>query len=146
LEFTPPSPRYQMARLFKKYFYCIIVLLSAWGYRHAHAGEKSAPVTSIYAFESICIDPHLQCNDPLLGHGHSGKAFRDRITYLTEENFEAVYKSSAQKQPQSFACHFAPAYVRMSRYLLALPLISEADHHSVYVKLSLYILLRSLLI
>lgn len=133
-----------MAKAFRKYFhFVVILLLSAWGIHHAHAGNQSQENTSLY-FDNICIGPNLECNDLMIGHGHSGKAFKDRVKYITEENFRAVFKSSVQKQPQAIANYFTSAFVSLPHYLLRLPVLTIADDLSVYIKSSLYILLRVL--
>ena len=134
-----------MAKAFRKYFhYVVILLLTAWGIHRAHAEEQQLQENTSLYFANICVGPNLECNDLIIGHGHSGKAFRDRVKYITEENFRAVFKSSVQKQAQAATNYFTSATVSLSHYLLRLPVLTIADTLSVYIKSSLYLLLRVL--
>lgn len=133
-----------MSRAFKKYFhYVVILLLIAWGYQHAHAQEQTTGIGKLHV-ANICTGPSLECNDLTIGHGHSKKVFRDRVKYITEENFRAVFRSSDQKQVQAVTNYFMSALVSLPHYLLRLHVITLTGHHLVPVKSSLYILLRVL--
>ncbi|HEV7380778.1 MAG TPA: hypothetical protein VGN64_13355 [Dyadobacter sp.] len=133
-----------MAKAFRKYFhYVVILLLSAWGYHHAHAAEQTQTTPAVY-FNNFCVGASLECNDMVIGHGHPGKAFKDRVKYITEENFTAVFKSAVQKQTQATTNYFTSPLVSLPHYLLRLPLLTIAYDLSVYIKSYLYIMLRVL--